>query len=99
MAMNTYGALELKAMDLIQESLDIQEPLNQEGMPGYYIEKIQYLKEARKVLESQIQVYEQQSASWSNAFYGPGLNNGMNIGMEGGKKQKKSRKTKKVKRR
>ncbi len=85
-------------MDLIQESLDIQMPLNQEGMPGYYIEKNHYLKEAINILETQIQEYEQQSASWSNAFYGTGLNNGLNTGMEGGKKHKKSRKTKKVKR-
>ena len=95
MATNTYGTMELQAMDLIQDSLDIQEPLNQQGMPGYYLEKNQYLKEAIKVLESQIQVYEQQSKRWSNAFNGTGLNNGMNIGMEGGKNRKNHAKQKK----
>ena len=94
MTSNTYENKELKAMDLIQNSLDVTMPLNQEGMPGYYHEKNQYLQQAIHVLESQIQDYTQQSQSWSNALYGSVLNNSM----EGGKKHKKTRKTKKSKR-
>jgi hypothetical protein len=93
---------EFKAIELIQTSLDIEEPLNQEGMPAYYYEKNSYLKEAIKVLEAQIELYQRQSNSWSKALNGNGSNNMM----EGGKKKKsgksrksrKSRKTKKVKR-
>lgn len=94
MTSNTYENKELKAMDLIQNSLDIEMPLNQQGMPGYYHEKNYYLKEAIKALESQIQLYEQQSTSWSHALDGTFMNNAM----EGGKKHKKTRKTKKSKR-
>ena len=87
--------MEYKALGLIKNSQDVEEPLNQLGMPGFYQEKIYYLKEAIKALESQIQEYEHQSESWSSAIDGSFLNNAM----EGGKNHKKGRKSRKTNKR
>jgi hypothetical protein len=94
--MNTEN-MELRAIGFIHNSLDVKEPFNQQGMPGYYYEKIDYLKRAIEILETQIHTYTTNAKGWERGL-GLSMNNLMNTSLEGGKKKKKARKTKKSKR-
>jgi hypothetical protein len=94
--MNTEP-MELDAIGFIHNSLDVKEPFNQQGMPAYYYEKIDHLKRAIRVLETQIHTYENNARGWERGL-GLSMNNLMTNSMEGGKKKKKARKTKKSKR-
>ncbi len=89
--------MEVTAIGFIHNSLDVSEPLNQQGMPAYYYEKIEHLKRAIEVLETQIEDYKNKAKEWERGL-GLSMNNLMTNSMEGGKKKKKARKTKKSKR-
>ncbi len=89
--------MEVTAIGFIHNSLDVSEPLNQQGMPAYYYEKIDYLKRAIEGLEAQIDNYKNSAKGWERGL-GLSMNNLMTNSMDGGKKKKKARKTKKSKR-
>ncbi len=72
---NTY---EEDAIELINKSINVKEPLNQKSQEWYGNERASYLNDAIEKLNKKIKILNDYSKGWHQDFYGSNIN-GMNM--------------------
>lgn len=90
--------MENKAIEHINKSGEVDYPDNQEAMPQYFDEKIEYLEDAIDILENQIKEYKKERKHWNRSNMGNSntdYNSNATVAVSGGKRRK-TRKMKKL---